>query len=169
MKSKEMKWNPQILFIFGTEKLSNCWVVNGKYCSLQLQRFLTNENRKVDGTDGLDSNLATKSAFVAVDTLIILWSSPRSFMLHVFSEIADSLPCHMEALLKCFKLHTIVIETFWWWFWWELPFAFLNIAIVARYVIQLVDFAVVNITHKSEGLYENKAFECWERKNVRKL
>ena len=164
-----MKWNPQILFIFGTEKLSNCWVVNGKYCSLQIQRFLTNENRKVDGTDGLDSNLATKTAFVAVDTLIILWSCPRSFMLHVFSEIADSLPCHMEALLKYFKLHTIVIVTFWWWFWWELPFAFLNIAIVARYVIQLVDFAVVNITHKSEGWYENKAFECWERKKVRKL
>ena len=87
-------------------------MVNGKYCSLQIQRFLTNENQKVDGMDGLDSYLATKSAFVAVDTLIILWSCPRSFMLHVFSEIADSLPCHMEALLKYFKLHTIVIETF---------------------------------------------------------
>ena len=74
--------------------------------------FLTNENRKVDGTDGLDSNLAIKSAFVAVDTLIVLWSCPRSFMLHVFSEIADSLPCHMEALLKHFKSHSIVIVTF---------------------------------------------------------
>ena len=39
---------------------------NDEHC--RYERFLTYENRKVDGTDGLDFNLVTKSAFVAVDT-----------------------------------------------------------------------------------------------------
>ena len=63
-----MKGIGKILFIFGTliafELLSSVW----KMMCIADQRFLTYENRKVDGTDGLDFNLVTKSAFVAVDT-----------------------------------------------------------------------------------------------------
>ena len=54
------------------------------WCAMQIQIFLTYDNRKLDGTDGLDLNLAAKSAFVAVDTLIILWCCQHSFMPHLF-------------------------------------------------------------------------------------
>ena len=62
-----MKGIGKILFIFGTLiafELSGVW----KMMCIADARFLTYENRKVDGTDGLDFNLVTKSAFVAVDT-----------------------------------------------------------------------------------------------------
>ena len=66
-------------------------MVFGNDVHCRYERFLTYENRKVDGTDGLDFDFATKKAFVAADTLIILWLFPHSFMLQVFSEIPQSL------------------------------------------------------------------------------
>ena len=109
----------------------NYWMVFGNDVHCRYERFLTYENRKVDGTDGLDFDFATKKAFVAVDTLIISWLCPHSFMLHVFSEIAQSLP----VIWKCCCSTSICIQL------WsrrfdddfkELFFAFLSIAIVAR-------------------------------------